>query len=38
LLLKKSPLLSLDAYDSIVTVWAHGEAVSRESLAVDASK
>ena len=34
LLLKKSPLESLDAYDSIVTVWLHGKAVSRESLAI----
>jgi imidazolonepropionase-like amidohydrolase len=37
-LLKKSPLESLDAYDSIVTVWVHGEPVSRESLAVDVNK
>jgi imidazolonepropionase-like amidohydrolase len=36
LLLKKSPLESLDAYDSIVTVWAHGKAIPRESLAADA--
>ncbi len=34
-LLKKSPLESLDAYDSIDTVWVHGVAVARESLAVD---
>ncbi len=33
-LLKKSPLESLDAYDSIDTVWVHGAAVARESLAV----
>jgi imidazolonepropionase-like amidohydrolase len=33
-LLRKSPLESLDAYDSIVTVWVHGTAVARESLAV----
>lgn len=32
-LLKKSPLESVDAYDSIITVWLHGKAVSRESLA-----
>ncbi len=37
-LLKKSPLESVDAYDSIVTVWVHGEPVSRESLAVDVNK
>lgn len=36
LLLKKSPLESLDAYDSIVTVWIHGRAVARESLAAGA--
>ncbi len=34
LLMKKSPLESVDAYDSITTVWVHGQAVSRESLAV----
>ena len=31
-LLRKSPLASVDAYDSIVTVWVHGRQVSRESL------
>jgi imidazolonepropionase-like amidohydrolase len=35
ILLKKSPLESVDAYDSISTVWIHGKEVSRESLAVD---
>jgi imidazolonepropionase-like amidohydrolase len=34
-LLKKSPLETMDAYDSIVTVWIHGRAVARESLAAD---
>jgi imidazolonepropionase-like amidohydrolase len=34
LLLKKSPLKSVDAYDSIVTVWVHGRSISRDSLAV----
>ena len=34
LISKKTPLESLDAYDSIVTVWLHGKAVPRESLAV----
>jgi Amidohydrolase family len=34
-LLKKSPLESLDAYDSITTVWIHGKTVPRESLAAD---
>jgi hypothetical protein len=32
-LLKKSPLESVDAYDSITTVWVHGVAIPRESLA-----
>jgi hypothetical protein len=32
-LLRKSPLASVDAYDSIVTVWVHGKQISRESLA-----
>jgi len=31
-LLRKSPLASVDAYDSIVAVWVHGEQMSRESL------
>src|ERR1700674_4547823 len=31
-LLKKSPLESVDAYDSISTVWVHGKQVSRASL------
>ncbi len=38
LLLRKSPLESLDAYDSIVTVWVHGKPVSRNSLAANAIK
>jgi imidazolonepropionase-like amidohydrolase len=37
-LLKKSPLASVDAYDSITTVWVHGTAVARDSLAVDSGK
>jgi hypothetical protein len=37
-LLKKSPLESVDAYDSIVTVWIHGKQISRDSLAVNPSK
>jgi imidazolonepropionase-like amidohydrolase len=32
-LLKKSPLEGVDAYDSVVTVWVHGTPVSRDSLA-----
>ena len=37
-LLKKSPLESMDAYDSIVTIWVHGKQVSRASLAASADK
>jgi imidazolonepropionase-like amidohydrolase len=37
-LLNKSPLKSVDAYDSITTVWVHGKAVSRVSLAVNSNK
>jgi imidazolonepropionase-like amidohydrolase len=37
-LLKKSPLESVDAYDSIVTVWIHGKPVARDSLGVNANK
>jgi hypothetical protein len=37
-LLKQSPLESLEAYDSITTIWVHGEAISRESLAADSGK
>jgi imidazolonepropionase-like amidohydrolase len=35
-LMKKNPLESVDAYDSISTIWVHGKEVSRESLAEDA--
>jgi imidazolonepropionase-like amidohydrolase len=38
ILLKKSPLESVDAYNSIVTIWLHGQQVSRESLAANANK
>jgi len=34
-LLKKSPLESVDAYDSITTVWVHENPISRDSLAVN---
>ena len=37
-LLKQSPLKTVDAYDSIVTVWVHGKPVSRESLAIHSAK
>ena len=33
ILLKESPLQSVSAYDSIATIWVHGKAISRESLA-----
>jgi len=36
-LLKESPLESVDAYDSIVTVWIHGRPASRDSLAANSS-
>lgn len=35
ILLKKSPLESVDAYDSITTVFVHGNAIPRETLAAD---
>lgn len=35
LLMEKSPLESLDAYDSIVTVWIRGKPVAREALAAN---
>ncbi len=31
-LMKKSPLESVDAYDSIITVWVHGKAIPRDAL------
>jgi imidazolonepropionase-like amidohydrolase len=37
-LLKRSPLESVDAYDSITTVWVHGTPISRESLAANSEK
>lgn len=37
-MLKQSPLESLDAYDSITTVWVHGRQVSRNSLAADSER
>ena len=38
LLLRKSPLESVEAYDSIVTVWVHGKPISRDSLAFSPNK
>jgi imidazolonepropionase-like amidohydrolase len=37
-LLRRSPLESVEAYDSITTVWVHGEQVSRDSLAANSEK
>jgi imidazolonepropionase-like amidohydrolase len=37
-LLKNSPLKSVEAYDSIVTIWIHGKQVSRDSLVANANK
>lgn len=37
-LLKKSPLQSVDAYDSITTVFVHGKPILREGLAADAKR
>ena len=37
-LLRESPLESVDAYDRIVTVWVHGKPISRDSLEVSPSK
>jgi imidazolonepropionase-like amidohydrolase len=37
-LMKKSPLESVDAYDSITTVWVHGKAVPRDALAVNSER
>jgi hypothetical protein len=36
--LRKSPLESVDAYDSIVGVWVHGKQVSRSSLKINANE
>jgi imidazolonepropionase-like amidohydrolase len=37
-LMKKSPLESVDAYDSITTVWVHGKAVPDDGLAVNSNR
>lgn len=37
-LLKQSPLESVDAYDSISMVWVHGKPISRESLTANPEK
>lgn len=37
-LLKKSPLETVDAYDNITTVFVHGRPILRENLAADAKK
>ena len=35
LLLKKSPLASLEAYDSITMIWVHGKPILRDDLAAN---
>jgi imidazolonepropionase-like amidohydrolase len=37
-LMKQSPLETIEAYDSITTVWVHGKEISRDSLAADANR
>jgi hypothetical protein len=37
-LMRQSPLETVDAYDNITAVWVHGHEVSRASLAVDPSR
>jgi len=37
-LMTKSPLESVDAYDSITTVLVHGKAIARKNLAADSEK
>jgi imidazolonepropionase-like amidohydrolase len=37
-LLRTSPLESVDAYDSVVTIWVHGRPISRDSFAVHQNK
>jgi imidazolonepropionase-like amidohydrolase len=34
-LMKKSPLESVDAYDTITTIWIHGNAIARDSLSAN---
>lgn len=36
-LMQKSPLETVDAYDSITTVWVHGKAFPRDSLAANSN-
>jgi imidazolonepropionase-like amidohydrolase len=38
IMLRKSPLESVDAYDSIVSIWVHGKQLSRDSLAANAAQ
>ena len=37
-LLNKSPLETIDAYDSIVTIWVHGRSIPRDRLAANLGK
>jgi imidazolonepropionase-like amidohydrolase len=38
ILLNKSPLENVDAYDSIATIWIHGKPVPRESLVASSNE
>jgi imidazolonepropionase-like amidohydrolase len=37
-LMKQSPMETVDAYDSITTVWVHGKEIPRDSLAADSNR
>jgi imidazolonepropionase-like amidohydrolase len=37
-LMRKSPLETVDAYDTITSVWVHGKELPRETLAADAKE
>ena len=37
-LLRKSPLENVDAYNNIITIWVHGKPISRQSLTASKSK
>jgi imidazolonepropionase-like amidohydrolase len=38
ILMRKSPLKSVEAYDAITSVWLHGKELPRDSLAADAKQ
>jgi imidazolonepropionase-like amidohydrolase len=37
-LMRRSPLETIDSYESITTVWIHGKAIAREELAAESAK